>query len=127
MLTDVAVSSLGDVRLSPSLVKLADTPETYVWAVQPDGHGSAYLATGDGGQIYKMDAAGKVTPRFLRPASWKRRALSLDDRTGTLGRNGALYVGTAPNGIVFKVTPEGGKGVESLHRQREIYHRACGK
>ena len=98
-LTDVAVSSLGDVRLSPSLAKFADTPETYVWAVQPDGHGSAYLATGDGGQVYKMDAAGKVTP-FFKTGELEATCLSLDDA-------GNLYVGTAPNGIVFKVAPNG--------------------
>ena len=98
-LTDAAVSSLGDVRLSPSLTKLADTPETYVWAVQPDGHGGAYLATGDGGIVYKMDAAGKATP-FFKTGELEATCLSLDDA-------GNLYVGTAPNGIVFRVTPDG--------------------
>ncbi len=105
-LTNVAVSSLGDVRLSPSLTKAAETGENYVWAVQPDGHGNAYLATGDSGIVYKQDAAGKVTP-FFRTGELEATALALDYRIGTLGRSGALYVGTAPNGAVFRVTPDG--------------------
>ncbi len=102
MLTNVAVSSLGDVRLSPSLTKAAETGENYVWAVQPDGHGSAYLATGDSGIVYKMDAAGKVTP-FFRTGELEATCLSLDDA-------GNLYVGTSPNGFVFRVTPDGKGG-----------------
>ncbi len=98
-LTNVAVSSLGDVRLSPSLTKAAETGENYVWAVQPDGHGGAYLATGDSGIVYQMDAAGKVTP-FFRTGELEATCLSLDD-------SGNLYVGTAPNGYVFRVTPDG--------------------
>jgi len=99
LLTNAAVSSLGTVSLSPSLTKLADTTENYVWAIQPDGHGSAYVATGDGGTVYKMDAAGKLTP-FFKTGELEATALSLDDA-------GNLYVGTAPNGIVFRVAPDG--------------------
>ena len=98
-LTNVAVSSLGDVRLSPSLTKAAETGENYVWAVQPDGHGSAYFATGDSGIVYKRDAAGKVAP-FFRTGELEATCLSLDSK-------GTLYVGTAPNGLVFRVTPDG--------------------
>ena len=98
-LTNVAVSSLSDVRLSPSLTKAAETGENYVWAIQPDGHGSVYLATGDSGIVYKRDAAGKTTP-FFKTGELEATCLSLDN-------HGNLYVGTAPNGIVFRVTPDG--------------------
>jgi len=98
-LTNVAVSSLGDVRLSSSLTKAAETGENYVWAIQPDSHGSAYFATGDSGIVYKRDAAGKVTP-FFKTGELEATCLSLDN-------DGNLYVGTAPNGFVFRVTPDG--------------------
>ncbi len=99
LLQNVAISSLGTVSLSPSLAKVADTTENYVWAIQPDGHGSAYLATGDGGTVYKMDSSGKVTP-FFKTGELEATALCMDDASN-------LYVGTAPNGIVFRVTPDG--------------------
>ena len=98
-LTNVAVSSLGDVRLAPSLAKIADTTENYIWAIQPDGKGNTYLATGDSGVIYKRDAAGKLSP-FFKTGELEATALCLDD-------SGNVYAGTAPNGIVFRITPNG--------------------
>jgi len=98
-LKNVAVTSLGDVRLSPSLQKIADTTENYVWAMQPDGKGSVYLATGDGGVVYKMDAGGKLAP-FFKTGELEVTSLVLDS-------DGTLYAGTAPNGKVFRVGPDG--------------------
>ena len=108
--TDVAVSSLGDVRLSSSLAKIADTTENYIWAIQPDGKGNSYLATGDSGVVYKMDAAGKVTP-FFRTGELEATALTSDDA-------GNLYVGTAPHGFVFRVSPDG-KGAKVFTAQEK--------
>ena len=109
-LTNVAVSSLGDIRLSPSLTKAAETSESYVWAIQPDGHGSAYLATGDSGIIYKRDAAGKTTP-FFKTGELEATCLSLDS-------SGTLYAGTSPNGFVFRITPDG-KGAKVFTAQEK--------
>ncbi len=98
-LTNVAVTSLGDVRLAPSLRKLADTTQNYVWSILPDGHGNLYLGTGDSGEILKMDAAGKVSS-FYKTGELEVTSLAL-------GPNGALYAGTAPHGAVFQVAPDG--------------------
>jgi len=104
-LTNVAVTSVGDVRLAPSLRKLADTTQNYVWSILPDGHGNLYLGTGDSGEILKMDAAGKVTPFF--------KTGELEVTSLALAPDGTLYAGTAPHGIVFAVSPEG-KGRKAL-------------
>ena len=98
-LKSVAVTSLGDVRLAPSLQKVADTTENYIWAMVPDGKGNLYLGTGDGGVIYKMDAAGKVAPFF--------KTGELEVTTLAMGGDGNLYAGTAPNGHVFSIGPDG--------------------
>jgi len=109
-LKNVAVTSLGDVRLSPSLQKVADTPESYIWAMLPDGKGNVYLGTGDGGVIYKMDAAGKTAPFF--------QTKELEVTSLALGINGYLYAGTAPHGIVFKIGPDG-KGSKAFTAQEK--------
>jgi sugar lactone lactonase YvrE len=98
-LKNAAITSLGDVRLSPSLQKVADTTENYIWAMLPDGKGNLYLGTGDGGVIYKMDAAGKVLP-FFQTKELEVTSLALD-------ASGNLYAGTVPNGIVFQISPDG--------------------
>ena len=107
---NVAVTSLGDVRLSPSLQKVADTSDNQIWAMQPDGKGNIYLGTGDGGVIYKMDAAGKVSP-FFQTKELEVTALALDP-------NGSLYAGTAPNGIIFRIAPNG-KGIPIFKTQEK--------
>ena len=98
-LKNVAVTSLGDVRLSPSLQKVADTSESYIWSMLPDGKGNVYLGTGDGGVIYKMDAAGKAAP-FFQTKELEVTSLALDN-------SGNLYAGTVPHGIVFKIGADG--------------------
>ena len=110
ILKNVAVTSLGDVRLAPSLQKVADTPESYIWSILPDGKGSVYLGTGDGGVIYKMDAAGKATP-FFQTKELEVTSLALDSA-------GNLYAGTLPNGLVFKIGPDG-KGAKVFTAQEK--------
>jgi hypothetical protein len=102
-LKNVSVSSRGDVRLSAALQKVADTPETYVWAIQPDGHGSVYLGTGDRGIIYKMPHDG-VPSIFFKTGQLEVTCLALGD-------NGDVFAGTAPHGVVYEITPSG-KGHE---------------
>ena len=109
-LKNVAVTSLGDVRLSPSLQKVADTPESYIWSMLPDGKGNVYLGTGDGGVIYKMDAAGKAAP-FFQTKELEVTSLALDN-------DGNLYAGTLPNGIVFKIGADG-KGAKVFTAQEK--------
>ncbi len=109
-LKNVSVSSVGDVRLSAALQKVADTPETYVWAIQPDGHGNVYLATGDRGIIYKMTADGQVTP-FFKTGQLEVTCLAMGD-------NGDLFAGTAPNGIVYSIEQDG-RGIKFFTAQEK--------
>ena len=99
VLKNASVSSTGDVRLSAALQKLADTPETYVWSLQPDGRGNVYLGTGDRGIIDKMTADGKVAP-FFKTGQLEVTALAMDGE-------GNVYAGTAPDGVVYRVAPDG--------------------
>lgn len=98
-LSHVSVSSAGDVRLSATLQKVADTPETYIWAIQPDRQGNLFLATGDGGVIDKMTPGGHVTP-FFKTGQLEVTSLASDAA-------GNLYAGTAPNGLVYRIAPDG--------------------
>ena len=109
-LKNVSVTSLGDVRLSASLQKLADTPETYVWSILPDGRGNAYVGTGDRGIIYKMTSDGKLSP-FFKTGQLEVTALATDGE-------GIVYAGTAPHGIVYRITPDG-KGMKFLTAQEK--------
>ena len=96
---NASVSSEGDVRLAASLSKVADTNETYLWALLPDGHGSVYAGTGDHGDVYKIDTSGKPSLWF-KTGQLEVTALAQDAA-------GNVYAGTAPHGIVYKIGPDG--------------------
>jgi hypothetical protein len=96
---NASVTSKGDLRLSPPLTKLGETPETYVWALVPDGAGSVYAGTGDRGYVDKIDASG-ASHVFYKTGELEVTALARDAA-------GNIYAGTMPNGRVFKISPDG--------------------
>ncbi len=98
-LQNVSVTSDGDVRLSAALTKVAETGETYLWSLLPDGQGNVYAGTGDHGNVYRFDASGKPT-LFFATGQLEVTALARDAQ-------GSLYAGTAPHGIVYKIGPDG--------------------
>ena len=76
----------------------------------PDGKGNVYLGTGDGGVIYKMDAAGKVSP-FFQTKELEVTSLALDE----CGQSCMQEL--RRNGIVFKIAPDG-KGEKRSRRRK---------
>ncbi|WP_165073595.1 NHL repeat-containing protein [Paludisphaera rhizosphaerae] len=94
----VVVSDQGRVRLGRSLVPTAALAADRVWDLARASDGSIYAATGDSGQVFRLDP--KVSP----PA-WK---MVLDDADGqalsltTIGDR--VFVGTGPSGKVVDLT-----------------------
>ena len=115
-LKNVSVTSTGDVRLSASLQKLADTPETYVWSILPDGRGNVYLGTGDRGIVYKMTQNGKVS-LFFKTGQLEVTSLAEDEQ-------GNVYAGTAPHGIVYRIGADG-KGSKFLTAAEKYVTALC--
>jgi hypothetical protein len=98
-LQNVSVTSTGDVRLAASLTQLGETGESYLWSLLPDGQGHVFAGTGDHGNIYRIDDAGKPT-LFFKTGQLEVTSLARDTQ-------GDLYAGTAPHGIVYKIGSDG--------------------
>lgn len=98
-LTNVSVTSIGDVRLSAPLARAGETGESYVWSLLPDGQGHVYAGTGDRGILYKTGPDGKPAV-FFRTGQLEVGALARDAA-------GNVYAGTSPHGIVYKIGPDG--------------------
>jgi hypothetical protein len=98
-LTNLAVSSEGALRLSRRLRPLADLDATHVWDVVEDRRGNLFVATGDGGKIYEVTAAGKVSVAYTSEDS---QVLCL-----ALAPDGSLYAGTGPAGLLIRIPPTG--------------------
>ena len=95
---NTAVSTSGDVRLTPGLRLLHESGEQFVWSLA-GSKGSVYAGTGNGGQVLKIDAEGK-TSVFCRTGELEVHSLARD-------KSGNLYAGTSPNGKIFKIAPDG--------------------
>lgn len=99
-----AATTADDVRLVPSVGKLASLPETYVWQVIPDGQGGVYAGTGNNGIVYRVTKDGAASV-FFKTGELEVHSLARDSK-------GVLYAGTSPNGKVYRVEPDGkGKAI----------------
>ena len=110
-LSGVTVTSLGDVRLAPTLARVAESNEAYFWALAPDGKGGVFAGTGDNGLIYRVGADGKRA-EFARTNELEVHALAR-------APEGVLYAGTSPNGRVLKIGSDG--KVSTLFQTPEKY------
>jgi hypothetical protein len=98
-LDGVAVGPEGALQPGPVAERLFADEAAYVWALQPDGHGGVYAATGSQGRLYHIDAEGR----------WTQLAQTFEYELFALAREagGALVTAGAPNGTVTRVTTAG--------------------
>ncbi|MCX6344973.1 MAG: hypothetical protein NT018_07845 [Armatimonadetes bacterium] len=94
----VAASSENKLELTPTLKKLAETPEQFVWCVAP-AKGGILAGTGNSGKIYFVADNGDVK-LFCETGALEVHAMAHDSK-------GNLYAATSPDGKVFKITPDG--------------------
>ncbi len=98
----VSASSNDKLELAPTLRKLADSTEQFIWCVAPAKDG-IYAGTGDSGRIYHITDSGE-SKLFAETGELEVHSLVLD-------RDGNLYAATSPHGKVFKITPGGKSSV----------------
>jgi len=97
----------GKLTIGPKMETLftSDQPEIWTVAKAPAGSpnaGSLYLGTGNGGRLYRVDAAGKSSLVWTadQPEIF---AVAVDAK-------GVVYAGTSPDGKVYRI--ENGKAAE---------------
>ena len=94
----VSASSKNKLELAPTLKKLVETPEQFVWCVAPATDG-IYAGTGNSGKIYHITDNGEIEV-FYETGELEVHSLAVDS-------GGNVYAGTSPHGKVFKITPDG--------------------
>ena len=94
----VSASSENKLELAPTLKKLADTPEQYVWSVCAI-KGGVYAGTGNSGKIYKILASGESSVFYATG--------ELEVQSVVSDASGNVYAGTSPHGKIFKIAPDG--------------------
>jgi len=95
-----------------------DPKQTYVWGLVFDRQGNLYLATGDQGEVHRVEPNGKGK-LFFKSDESHARSIAMD-------KKGNVIVGTEPAGLVLRVAPNGTGFVIYQSQKREITGLAVG-
>src|SRR5262245_8802257 len=87
---NLSLDTYGRVTLGPTSTPVYDSTSPFLWAMVAAPDGSVYVGSGNEGQVYKVDPAGKGTVFF--------DAEELEVHAIAPGPGGVLYVGTSPDG-----------------------------
>ena len=77
-----------------------ETKTKYIWSLALDTAGNLFVATGDRGEIYKVDANTHQGSVFFKSDEAHIRALAF-------GPKGSLYAGSDGSGLIYRITPAG--------------------
>src|SRR5262249_9557243 len=76
-----------------------DPKTKYIWDMAFDAQGRLYIATGDNGEIYRVEKNGQVAV-FFKSDEAHIRALAFDPR-------GNLIAGSDGSGLIYRISPTG--------------------
>jgi hypothetical protein len=95
----ISVSHEGVLSLSPEEKAIDSPTEEFYLSLLITSSETMYLGTGHSGNIYKIQADGKVELYFQAP-EMDVYCLAQDEK-------GNLYAGTSPNGKIYKISRQG--------------------
>ena len=94
-----AVTSRGELRPGPTARKIATFTDPFVLAQVSAPNGDHFFGTGNEGKLYRLRGT-ELKPIYTAPEP---------EIYAVAWRDGAVYIGTSPNGKVYRVDPESGK------------------
>jgi hypothetical protein len=94
-----AVTSRGELRVAPAMKKVASFTDPFVLSQTAAPNGDRFFGTGNDGKVYRL-RGDELKVLFTAPEP-EIYAVSFV--------NGALLVGSSPNGKVYRVDPESGQ------------------
>ena len=99
---NVALSRGGQLSLAQRFDSVFSSTEPFLWSVAQTSTGDIYAGTGNRGQLYRIDPAGKSSLVWTAPEP-EIFAVAADSK-------GVIYAGTSPNGKIYRI--ENGKATE---------------
>jgi hypothetical protein len=99
---NVALSRGGQISVAQRFDTVFSSTEPYIWSIAQSPSGEIYAGTGNRGQLYRLDAAGKSSLIWTAPEP--------EIFTIVSDSKGVIYAGTSPNGKVYRI--ENGKAAE---------------
>jgi sugar lactone lactonase YvrE len=88
-------------QVSPNYISSVyfDPKTKYIWALAIDSQGRLYVATGDHGEIFRVEKDG-ASSVFFKSDEAHIRAIALD-------RDGNLIAGSDGSGLIYRINPAG--------------------
>ncbi len=96
--TNITIRSDGYIQLAPKLDEVYQGTEAFFWSIAEDSRGRVFLGSGHEGKVYVYD--GREGRLFFDAPEMEVHALAVDAEDN-------LYVGTSPDGKVYRVAPDG--------------------
>ena len=95
----LSLRSDGVLSLAPQFREVFDSSSAYLWALGRDSAGNLYTGGGPGAKLYRISPAGekKTLAEFD----------ALDIHAIAIDRRDRVFVATAPDGKVYKVSADG--------------------
>jgi hypothetical protein len=94
-----AITSRGELLVAPAMRKLASFTDPFVLSQTAAPNGDRFFGTGNEGKVYRLRGTD-LKAIFTAPEP---------EIYAVAFRDGALLVGSSPNGKVYRVDPESGK------------------
>jgi hypothetical protein len=96
---NLSLDSYGRLTLGPAASTTYESSAPFLWTLLAMPDGSAYVGSGNDGQVYKIDSSGKALVFF--------DAEELEVHALAPAPNGGLFVATSPDGKIYRVDSSG--------------------
>ena len=96
---NLSIDAYGRLTLGPTAAPAYESSAPFLWTLVNAPDGSVFAGSGNEGQVYRVDAAGRGTVFF--------DAEELEVHAIALVPGGGIYVGTSPEGKIYKVDAAG--------------------
>jgi hypothetical protein len=109
---DAASAETKDSSDKPAAKLFFDPQTKYIWDLAVDKSGNVYVATGDNGQIFRVNKSGEGSV-FFKSDEAHIRVLAFD-------RQGNLLAGSDGSGLIYRISPTGDAFVLYSASKKEI-------
>jgi hypothetical protein len=96
---NLSIDGHGRLMLGPASATVYEASAPFLWVMVTGPDGAVYAGSGNEGQVYRIDPAGKGSVFF--------DAEELEVHALAFAPSGGLYVGTSPEGKIYKVDAKG--------------------